>query len=588
VIRSAILFILLGQAQVVQPAANAWPQWSPDGAHIVFASSRDGDWEIYVMGADGSDARRLTTSPGRDAHPLFMPDGRRIVFQSPRGRSVANQVDLYLMDADGRNPRRFVSAVGFNGVPVPSPDGSRIAFQRSPIPGAGGAYHWELLLVDSTGEGERQLTANAWSSQVPTWSPDGRRLAFHADPSGRDQLFVLDLESQQVTPLASSAGADNAPAWSPDGRSIAFISTRDGPRDLYRVDLANGAATRLTHGLDIWGQPSWSPDGRRLLVSAKATGTDQVYVVSADGIGLTRLTGPESYIVVALSGRDSIVALHGETLERIFTVPTGPGPHEIAVTRDGRRAFVANTRGASISTIDLQRRSPGPMFSLGAGADPHDVELDADGRTLWVTVAGQRALFELDTETGEIRRRWGLPADGGWMVDAGPADGPVVVAHLEGGGVSVVDRAARRVEFLPLAPGEIEAVLSPDGTTLWSSNLNTDTVTISAVATRTRSMSVHSGGRSPGRVLLTPDGRTAAVANGGTSDIVLVDRADPRARTVIPLPQAPKVLAVSADGRRLYVSHPEPGGVSLIDLVTRKVVRTIAMSGTPDGVAVVR
>jgi YVTN family beta-propeller protein len=90
------------------------------------------------------------------------------------------------------------------------------------------------------------------------------------------------------------------------------------------------------------------------------------------------------------------------------------------------------------------------------------------------------------------------------------------------------------------------------------------------------------------RVLLTPDGRTAVVANAGGTDLVLLDRADPRSRTVIPLAQPPKVLAVSPDGRRLYVSHPEPGGVSLIDLAARTVVRTVALDGTPDGVAVAR
>jgi len=331
-VRSVLAVLPLAlAASLADSWADAWPQWSPDGSQIVFASTRDGDWEIYTMGADGTNPQRLTHSPGRDAHPMFMPGGRRIVFQSPRGHAVADQVDLYLMDADGRHPRRIVAAPGFNGVPVPSPDGAWIAFQRSPRARAGAGYHWELFLVDSAGRRERQLTANAWSSQVPTWSPDGGRLAFHADPEGRNQLFVLEVTSGAVVPLAPSAGDDNAPAWSPDGRSLAFVSTRDGARDVYRVEVASGGVTRLTTGLDVWGQPSWSPDGTVILFSAKTAGLDQIYAIGAHGAGLRRLTGPplEAEGVLADSLRrfavemvqrlrdrdvDGVIALYGDTL----------------------------------------------------------------------------------------------------------------------------------------------------------------------------------------------------------------------------------------------------------------------------------
>jgi TolB protein len=180
-------------------------------------------------------------------------------------------------------------APGFDGVPVPSPDGQRIAFQRGTRVGAD-AYHWDLHLVDSTGRNERRLTANRWSSQVPSWSPDGRRLVIYADPAGRDQLFLMDIESGALTPLAPSDSSDTAPAFSPDGRFVAFTSSRDGGRDLNRIEVATGVITPLTRGLEVWAQASWSPDGRRILFSARATGVDEVYVMNADGTALTRIT----------------------------------------------------------------------------------------------------------------------------------------------------------------------------------------------------------------------------------------------------------------------------------------------------------
>ena len=61
---------------------NGWPSYSPDGQRIAFASSRDGDLEIYAMDADGSQVARLTRSPGRDLRPAWSPDGKRIAFTS--------------------------------------------------------------------------------------------------------------------------------------------------------------------------------------------------------------------------------------------------------------------------------------------------------------------------------------------------------------------------------------------------------------------------------------------------------------------------------------------------------------------------
>lgn len=243
------------------------------------------------MKADGSDARRLTQSPGRDAHPTFLPNGQ-IVFQSPRDYADPNEVDLYLMEFDGSTQRRLVAASGFDGVPVPSRNGRQIAFQRGRPTGPGsGGPQWDLYLVDSSGLNETRLTAERWSSQVPSWSPDGERILFFANPADTNHLFVLTRSTRTVTPLpAPPRGEDNAGAFSPDGRRIAFTSTRDGRSDLYLMDADGRNVVRLTTDLEVQGQPSWSSNGRRLLFAAAATGQNDVYVIGVDGTGLKRLT----------------------------------------------------------------------------------------------------------------------------------------------------------------------------------------------------------------------------------------------------------------------------------------------------------
>jgi dipeptidyl aminopeptidase/acylaminoacyl peptidase len=84
---------------VLQEFVDENPHWSPDGTKIAFDSTRDGNFEVYVMNADGSDQRRLTDHPAIDANPAFSPDGRLIVFDS--SRADAADRDLWAMSADG-------------------------------------------------------------------------------------------------------------------------------------------------------------------------------------------------------------------------------------------------------------------------------------------------------------------------------------------------------------------------------------------------------------------------------------------------------------------------------------------------------
>jgi TolB protein len=282
------------------PYDSAWPQFSPDGQSLVFASTReDDDWEIYVMKADGTGAVRLTHARGRDAHPIFTRDGKSILFQSPRGGSdpAANPdpgaVDLYIMDADGSNQRPLITGPGFDGVPSLSMDGRTLAYMHGTP--KGDSFHWEIHLADADGKNDRALTAGGWSSQVPVFDPAGGRIALHADPKGRNQLFLMDLATRVLTRLAASDGADEVPSFSPDGRYVAFTSTRHGPRDLYRVAVANGEVRQLTANRDVWSQGGWSPDGLRIAFSAKVQGHDEIFLVDADahasdGPAPTRLT----------------------------------------------------------------------------------------------------------------------------------------------------------------------------------------------------------------------------------------------------------------------------------------------------------
>lgn len=92
--------------------------WSPDGKRIAFTSARDGNKEIYLMNADGSEQTRLAAHPANDESPRWLADGR-ILFTSARN----GKGDIYVMNGDGGNVTRLTTKTAMQ--PAASSDGKR-------------------------------------------------------------------------------------------------------------------------------------------------------------------------------------------------------------------------------------------------------------------------------------------------------------------------------------------------------------------------------------------------------------------------------------------------------------------------------
>ena len=253
---------------------------TPLTGRIAFDSERDGNYDIYVMNADGSNVTRLTNHPERDWGPAWSPDGRRIAFYSERGGNW----EIYVMNADGSNVTRLTNHRESDRSPAWSPDGRRIAFHS--FRGGNG----EIYVMNADGSNVTRLTNHPQYDLHPAWSPDGRRIASMSARDGNPEIYVMNADGSNVTRLTNHPEMDEAPAWSPDGRRITFTSFRDENYEIYVINADGSNVTRLTNHPEQDSSPAWSPDGRRIAFNSFRDGNWEIYVMNADGSNVTRLT----------------------------------------------------------------------------------------------------------------------------------------------------------------------------------------------------------------------------------------------------------------------------------------------------------
>lgn len=207
--------------------------WSPDGTRLAFSlvkvSGTQGDLEVYTIGADGSRLEPLAVTQGKLSHeesPAWSPDGKQVAFTSTRD---GNQ-ELYVANADGSNVRRLTNDPALDVHPCWSPDSNRIAFATS---------RWgdfELAVVKRDGTLLERVTESPGLDDYPAWSPDGRWLAFTSNREGNFEVFLLEVQTGAVRNLTQHSALDHYPGWAPDGR-LAWVSNRDGGFEIYVMTL---------------------------------------------------------------------------------------------------------------------------------------------------------------------------------------------------------------------------------------------------------------------------------------------------------------------------------------------------------------
>src|SRR5689334_13165311 len=261
---------------------DSWPMWGHDG-FIYFVSDRDGNGltNIWRVSENGGKADKVTSFKSGDVRwPSISSDGRVIVFEhdfgiwkldvsSKRATPITLNIDAETQD-NLTEMRSFNSEVDDYDL---APSSRRIAF----------SVHGEIFTAPVDEGDLKQVTDGPARDREVSYSPDGKWLAYISDQSGREELYVVPVDSsapaQQVTDIDALKFAYN---WSPDSKEIAFVSSDNNLRKL-TVASKQVVVLDTSHYGNI-NSPVWSPDGKWIAYSKPdAARTNDVYLIASSG-----------------------------------------------------------------------------------------------------------------------------------------------------------------------------------------------------------------------------------------------------------------------------------------------------------------
>lgn len=294
---------------------NAEAYWSADGKQIVWQSRQPGfpDEQIFVMNADGTGKRLVSTGLGRCTCAFFSPDGKWIYFSSTHATEKGAQPPVDM-------------SKGYVWMVNP-------AFQMYRVPAVGGQ---PSLVFAKQG---------AYVAET-TISPDGRFLTFTSDSDGDLEIYRSDLDGNNVRRLTHEPGYDGGPFVSWDGKKIVFrrdtIDSADEMKDyqdllkqhlvrpskleIWIMDAGGANKKQITHIGSASFAPFLHPNGRKVIFSTNygdPKGREfDLYMIGVDGKGLERVTyAPEfdGFPMFSRDGKKIVFAsnrygsVHGET-----------------------------------------------------------------------------------------------------------------------------------------------------------------------------------------------------------------------------------------------------------------------------------
>ncbi len=338
---------------------------------------------------------------------------------------------------------------------------------------------------------------------------------------------------------------------------------------------------------------------------------------------LTASTSTAADLLLAINKGDNTLAIvDATTLKVLGTAATGPDPHEVVASSDGKLAYITNYNAGngfanSISVVDLVTRTALPPIDIGALGRPHGITIA--GGKIYFTAEGAKVVGRYDPSTRKVDWVIGTGQDGTHMVIASGDQRRLFTTNVASATVCILEQitVARRggppgapppgaagrgptgrgsngfppsatdwnVTVVPVGTGAEGFDLSPNGRELWVANARAGSISIVDVAAKKSTETLMVAFRSANRLKFTPDGKHALISDLGGTDVIVMDVATRKEITRIDVGGGAAGIQMSPDGTRAFVAVGSQNGVAIVDLKTFQVSGRISTGPGPDGLA---
>jgi YVTN family beta-propeller protein len=330
---------------------------------------------------------------------------------------------------------------------------------------------------------------------------------------------------------------------------------------------------------------------------------------------------PSNALLVLEKEQNTLVIVDPVSLTIVARVPAGNDPHEVAVSDDGKTAYISNyIGGKTISVVDLTAQKALPPIDLGALRAPHGLAFA--GGKLYFTAEAAKVVGRYDPSTQMLDWVMGTGQNRTHMVTVSKDLRTVFTSNISSATISIIEQAAGQapppgrgpggrggpgapggrgrggpppgygifggpdwnITNIAVGQGSEGFDLSPDGKELWVANAQDKTISVIDVAGRKVVQTLPSTGNA-NRLKITPDGKYVFVSDQEGNDLLVIDAASRREYRKIRLPDTSEGLLMSPDGSHAYTTLNSRDSVAVIDLKTMTVTGEIKTGKGPDGLA---